>query len=423
MARNATPGVLYRHSRECLDHDRCKKNCNSSPTPWQAWVYDAKYVDPKSGRRGKKIVTRWATHAAAKGWRNDAAKQVRDHTLRAAPPRTLNEEIEEWLDGARAGRIRNKREQPYKPAVLRNYELALRRRVQPVLGDRKLADLRLADLLDLKEQLQGAGQSDSTIRNTFVPLQAIFRRARRNGVVATNPALDLGLPSAGSRDRAAMPTQAAELLAQIGETERALWATAFYAGLRRGELRALRVRNVDLEAATISVVHGWDDQEGEIAPKSRPGTRVVFLLDALRPFLTPLVEGRDRDGFVFGRVGIPFEPRNVDRKARRAWDAADAKRKQEAADGGIEPLLLERFTLHEARHSFSTWLDHAGVSPDRADRYMGHSSGSVASRYRHLLPGQITEDSKLVDAYLAGAATGKVVPLVATARVALAPPS
>ena len=54
-------------------------------------------------------------------------------------------------------------------------------------------------------------------------------------------------------------------------------------------------------------------------------------------------------------------------------------------------------------------MDHAGVSETRADRYMGHSNSSVAGRYRHLLPGQMAEDAKRVDDYLAGAATGKVV--------------
>jgi integrase len=390
-------GIRTRHSRTCKNRDG--GSCNCEPT-YEAWVY--------SKRDDKKIRKSFPTQAAARGWRTDAAKDVKDKKLRAPTSRTLRQEADDWLAGARSGEIRNKRGEPYKPAVIRNYELALRLRVLDELGDRKLADIDLADLLELKEQLQGSACSGSTIRNTFVPLQAIYRRARRAGVVATNPTLDLGLPTAASRDRAATPRQAIELLEALPDSERALWATAFYAGLRRGELRALRVSDVDLEAATIAVAHGWDDKEGEIDPKSRAGARTVFLLDTLRPYLQATIGEREGDELVFGYAGrTPFEPRAVSRKAERAWAAADEKR----AEQKQQPLV--RFTPHEARHSFSTWLDHAGVSPDRADRYMGHSSGTAASRYRHLLPAQITEDAKNVDSYLAGVTAGKVVQLAA----------
>jgi integrase len=360
-----------------------------------------------SKRENKKIRRTFSGRGAlaeAKGWRIDALKGVKDRKLRAPTARTLTEEVQDWLAGAGTGAILSKRSEPYKPAVIRNYELALRLRVLPALGDRRLSSLDFADLLELQERLQGAGCSASVIRNTFVPLQAILRRARRRGAIATNPAQDLELPTAGSRERASTPSQAAELLAWLGRPEAAVWATAFYAGLRRGELRALRVRDVDLVAATINVERGWDDKEGPIAPKSRAGRRTVFVVDAVRPYLEPLVAGRDPDALVFGGgPGEPFDPRAVARRAARAWDAADA------ASVNAEPV--ERFTLHEARHSFSTWMDHAGISPDRADRYMGHSSRSVSGRYRHLLAQQRVEDRQRFDRYLAGVATGKVVPL------------
>lgn len=398
-----TPGIRTRHSRTC----RTKEGgaCNCKPT-YEAWVF--------SKRDDKKIRRSFSTQAAARGWRIDAQKQVRDKRLRAPTARTLQQEVDEWLDGARAGRILNKRNQPYKPSVTRGYELALRLRVLPELGQRKLADIDLADLLDLKEQLLGEGYTGSTLRNSFVPLQAIYRRARRNGTVAVNPTVDLDLPVAGRRDRAVTPTQAAELLAALNEPERAIWGVALYAGLRRGEVRALRRRDVDLGAATIRVERGWDAKEGPIAPKSLAGTRTVFLLDVLRPIIEPLVERCDQpDDLLFGLGSTPFEPKNVARKAVGAWKAANAERVAAAEEAGVEPVLLEPITPHEGRHSFSTFLDHAGVSASRADRYMGHSGGSVSERYRYLLPGQIADDRKLVDAYLAGTAAGKVVALAA----------
>ena len=114
-----------------------------------------------SKRDDKKIRKSFPTLAAARGWRTDAAKQVKDKRLRAPSPRTLRQEVDEWLAGVRDGRIHNKRRRPYKPAVIRNYEAALRLRVLPELGGRKLADVDLADLIELQEQLQGDGCSAS----------------------------------------------------------------------------------------------------------------------------------------------------------------------------------------------------------------------------------------------------------------------
>jgi hypothetical protein len=42
---------------------------------------------------------------------------------------------------------------------------------------------------------------------------------------------------------------------------------------------------------------------------------------------------------------------------------------------------------------------------------MGHSDPSVQARYRHQLPGQMDKDAELLDAYLSGATSGKVVPI------------
>jgi integrase len=53
-----------------------------------------------------------------------------------------------------------------------------------------------------------------------------------------------------------------------------------------------------------------------------------------------------------------------------------------------------RVTLHEARHAYSTFLDAAGVSPSRAGRYLGHSNGGVAERYRHELRTALADDAK-----------------------------
>src|SRR4051794_12534167 len=98
-------GIRYRHSRSCTNHDACDKKCGGDK-PWEAWVY----------HKREKVKERqsFATQAAARGWRTDAVKEVKDKKRRPPTARTLGQEVEAWLDGARAGSILNKREQPYK---------------------------------------------------------------------------------------------------------------------------------------------------------------------------------------------------------------------------------------------------------------------------------------------------------------------
>jgi integrase len=64
-----------------------------------------------------------------------------------------------------------------------------------------------------------------------------------------NPTLKLSLPALRPRrERVPRATEAAALIAALALSDRAVWATALYAGLRRGELQALDWSHVDLEA-------------------------------------------------------------------------------------------------------------------------------------------------------------------------------
>jgi integrase len=116
-----------------------------------------------------------------------------------------------------------------------------------------------------------------TLRNALMPLRVIFRRAVEDGDLALNPCTHLRLPAVrGRRERIASHEEAQRLLAALPERDRPIWATALYAGLRRGELMALRWEDVDLAAGVIRVERAYDDKgRVEIEPKSRAGHRPI----------------------------------------------------------------------------------------------------------------------------------------------------
>jgi integrase len=161
-----------------------------------------------------------------------------------------------------------------------------------------------------------------------------------------------------------------------------------YAGLRLGELRALRAEDVDLASGVIRVERGWDPVEGEIALKSHAGRRKVPIPAVLRDHLLDHLArtGRTDSKLIFGNTPeSPFTANMVQRRADKAWK--DAK--------------LERLTPHEGRHTFASLMIAARVNAKALSTFMGHAKiGTTLDRYGHLMPGSEDEAAGLLDAYL-----------------------
>jgi integrase len=220
-----------------------------------------------------------------------------------------------------------------------------------------------------------------------MPLRVIYRRALEDGDVAINPCLGLRLPAVrGRRDRIATPTEAATLLGVLAPRDQALWGTALYAGLRLGELRALRWEDIDLNMGLIHVRRSMDASGAEIAPKSTAGTRTIPIISALRPLLAAHKLATKSEGLVFGTTPThPFTPSAVNRRARTAWK-----------HGNITAI-----GLHECRHSYASILIASGINAKAISVYLGHSSiQTTYDLYGKLMPGNEAEAAIRVDEYL-----------------------
>jgi integrase len=341
-----------------------------------------------SKRDERKIRRTFSDLAEAKSWRSDAQGAVRKRTMRAPSKTTIEEAGVAWLAGARKGAIRNRSGDRYKPSAIRGYEQGLRLRVYPALGGVRVGELRRSDLQTFVERLMAQGLDPSTIQVTLMPLRAIYRRAIARGEVEVNPTTGLELPAVRSkRDRIASPEEAAALIGALPAGDRAMWATAMYAGLRRGELMALGWEHIDLAKGVIRVERSWDDKEGFVGPKSRVGRRTVPIPSVLRSYLAEhRLRSHDLSGLAFGAGGRPMGATGVRKRSAAAWKEAE----------------LEPITLHEARHTFASLMIAAGVNAKALSTYMGHANIAITlDRYGHLMPGSEADAARLLDEYLA----------------------
>jgi integrase len=369
-------GIEARHSKACAS--RTDSRCNCTPT-YQAGVWDA--------RNAKPIKKTFKNLSAAKLWRQDALVALRKGTLSEARPKTsVKEACEAWLADARAGMIRTRGGDAFKPATLRAYEQGMRLRVYPELGTAPFYRVRRVHLQDLVGRLLASGTAPATINTTLGALGAIYGHAVQRDELEVSPTMGVKLPAVrNGRLRFATREEANALLAAVPDRDRPVWATAMYAGLRRGELMALRPQDLDLAAGTINVQRGWDEHGATTPKNGKP--RTVPIIATLREILVAqlLCQPPGTD-LVFGLA--PYRPFRADRLQQRA-------------DGAWKAAGLTRLTLHDCRHTYASFAIAAGVNAKALSTYMGHSSVAITfDRYGHLMPGSETEAAGLLDAYL-----------------------
>lgn len=388
-------GIVRRHSAGCPAKSGKRCQCRAG---YEAWVY--------LPREKKKVRKTFARKAEAKSWRAAALTAVSKRALQSPSPVTIEQAAWLWLEAAHSGAVRDRSGHTYKPGTLREYGRVMALRVLPEFGHLSLSELSRVEVQRFVDGMLAQDLAPSTIRNTLNPLQAIYRHVVRRDLLAVNPTREIELPAdRGRRDRIATAAEATRLLAALPASDRPIWATAFYAGLRRGELQALRWNDADLASSEITVRRSWDQYEGPVPAKSGAGLRTVPIIGVLRGYLKAVEVGNSSE-LVFGRAGgLPFSPKSISDRAKRAWERANDREREAAEEEDREPVLLRPITLHECRHTFASLLIDAGVNAKAIQEFMGHATiEETFSRYGHLMPGARDQARELVDAYIGMAA-------------------
>jgi integrase len=223
--------------------------------------------------------------------------------------------------------------------------------------------------------------SARTINKRRQILGAIFKRAIRHHGLASNPIEAVERqPEPRSDDfNILSPDQLARLIAAASSEQNAvLYTVASQTGLRLGELRALRWRDVDWVGRFVHVrrsyVHGVEG-----APKSGK-TRSVPLNDQAAAALDGLSRRDlftgDDDRVFSNEVGGYLSDDKIRDEFYTALDAAGLGHKRE----GERPI---RF--HDLRHTFGS-ISVRGFPVTDVREYMGHADLQTTQRYAHYTP-------------------------------------
>jgi integrase len=215
-------------------------------------------------------------------------------------------------------------------------------------------------------------------------MSSIWAEAVRLDYSDRNVVRDTRLPRATEHDdddgvtpeELLTPQQIDALLAAAGVMLRPLVLLGAACGLRPGESAALRVRDINTNAGTLTVAGSLSHtakrfQDGESLarkrPKNRTSRRTIGVPQYVLTELAGLLEGRSADApLVVGRNGAAVRWDNV---RDRQWAQA-------LAVAGID----DRFTPHDLRHYCASRLISAGVPITAVASYLGHSTPNETLR-------------------------------------------
>jgi integrase len=210
-----------------------------------------------------------------------------------------------------------------------------------------------------------------------------------------------------NRTRIESSTTAEALIAALPESEQAFWALALFAGVRRGDLRAMQVDDVDFDAGLVRVRRGWDDLEGEIDPKTFSGARNIPMVGELRRICRAhkLQTGRHGHQLFLGRPPVdPFYPSTVRTRALKAWGWKQVRDPTPGRPSAIwikaRPDALEPLTPHEARHCAASYMIAAGMDWKKITEFLGHSDvRTTYNRYGKVVPDDLAPAAAQLDEY------------------------
>jgi integrase len=336
-----------------------------------------------AGRRN----ARWAT---VRGTRQDAQREL-TRLLAAADAGTLPdpakttvaEQLCDWLDGTH----------DLSPKTAERYRQLAEQQIIPHLGSTVLQRLKPKHVKDWHDTLLKSGGKNGkplsarTVGHAHRVLHRALQLAVETEVLARNIASVISPPTVEDEEIEILTTEQIDLvLSKLkGHLLYAISALALATGMRRGELLALRLCDVDFDAASVRVERSLEETATGLRfkpPKTKHSRRTISLPPSAVAVLwahwrqqlelrMALGLGKpDANALIFSNSdGSPMSPDNLSRDWRRA----------------CRSLGLPMVMFHALRHTHASALIAKGLDVVQISRRLGHGSPVITLRiYAHL---------------------------------------
>lgn len=279
----------------------------------------------------------------------------------------------------------------------------------PILGKYKLKKLTLPILQNWKNEINNKDFSITTRQHIYAELRALLNYAVKMEYLPANPLLKLGnfKTTLELEQKQEMDYYTADEFKQFISVARncaieaqqsgnyfewnyyVFFSIAFYTGLRKGEIHALRWCDIDngYLSVTRSISQKLKGEDRITPPKNKSSIRTLQLP---KPLLKILSEHKERckqfDNFSENNLIC-----GADKSLRDT--TIQNKCKKYASLAGIKTIRI-----HDFRHSHASLLANEGINIQEISRRLGHSNVEMTwNTYSHLYPREEERAIKILD--------------------------
>lgn len=245
-----------------------------------------------------------------------------------------------------------------------NYKSMMKVHILPMIGDKDIADITVADVQDIMDTLKSAstGKQVKSIINMVMDA-AIADELYHH----PNPTKDKRIHMPTTK-KVREPVSQEDLsrimnhLPNMLPEHTALLAMLIMTGARRGEALGARWEDIDWKNKTIHLqrVVRFQTNQPVVSDimKTPAANRTVSLWDWLIPYLgTP-----KESGYIIHKDGQPISERTL----RNRWNAMMKE---------LKKISVTPFTAHQLRHSYATIAANSGIIPPKVLQGMlGHAN-------------------------------------------------
>ena len=249
----------------------------------------------------------------------------------------------------------------------------------PTVAARPLAELETRHFVTYRDAL-AKDLSASTVNQGIKLLRVILEDARRDGYIAENPATDCGMlkKAPGTSRRPFTPDELKAVLAVADSEWRSMILFGVYIGQRLSDIAHLSWANVDLAAGEVHLRTG------------KTGRMVRIPICApLMQHIETLPAGDDPKAPIHPRAAATLNSSTLSRQFGEVLATAGlvTKRNHEAdpeKNGRASRRAVSGLSFHCIRHTATSLMKNAGISPAIVQDIIGHESAEMSTHYTHV---------------------------------------